>query len=195
VNDSPGERPGQPRALPDPNWERGGNAGQAIAVLGLCPPKVIELASDAFGRVCSALSAPRDDSDRCLSRWCRLAHPFTVRVLGRKQAPSRGGLTRPGAQRGARAPESGGCGAAGPAGPPSRRGRGAVAVAVVTARRAGTRRLKPRAARTRQIDTPAESGDRRESERSERPDEQDCRAGATAQRTRLMRCGRGRWSR
>lgn len=70
-------------------------------------------------------------------------------------------------------------------------GRGAVVVAVVTARRAGTRSQKPRGARTRDIDTPAQPGDRRESERSERPGEQDCRARAQAERTRLMRCGGG----
>lgn len=191
MNGSPEKRSGQPRALPADDWERGGNAEGAIAVLGLFSPKVIELASNAFGRARLALSVARGDSERSLFCWCRLARPSTVRVLGRKQAPSRGGLTRPGAQRGARAPESGGCGAVGPAGPRSC----AVAAAVVTARRAGTRRSKPRAARTRQIDTPAQPGDRRESERSERPGEQDCRAGATAQRTRLMRRGRGRWSR
>ena len=89
-----------------------------------------------------------------------------------------------GAEREHRNP-AGRCGAVGPAGPPSC----GEAVAVVTARRAGTRSWKPRTASTRHIDTPAQSGDRRESERSERPDEQDCRAGAMAQRARLMRCG------
>jgi hypothetical protein len=196
VNESPGERPGQPLRFPVVSWERdaAGNAEGAIAVLGLSSPKVKELPSEAFGRVRLALSGARGYSERCLFCWCRLTCPSTVRVLGRKQAPSRGGLTRPGAQPGGRAPESGGlrCGF-GPAGPLSC--AVAVAVAVVTARRAGTRRSKPRAARTRQIGTPAESGDRRERERSERPDEQDCRAGAQAQRTRLMRCGGGRWSR
>ena len=62
--------------------------------------------------------------------------------------------------------------------------------ASVTARRAGTRSQKPCEVSTRDIDTPAQSGDRRESERSERPDEQDCRAPAMAERAR--QCGRGR---
>lgn len=91
----------------------------------------------------------------------------------------------------ARAPESGvWCGA-------GRAGRascgGAEAVAVVTGRRPGTRVRKPCAVSTRDIAAAAQPGDRRESERSERPGEHDRRARAMAQRTRLVR-SRG-WSR
>ena len=68
--------------------------------------------------------------------------------------------------------------------------RGAVAVAVVTARRAGTRSRKPCAGSTRHIVAAAQPGERSESERSERPGEHARRAGAMAQRARLMRCGR-----
>ena len=68
--------------------------------------------------------------------------------------------------------------------------RGAVAVAVVTARRAGTRSQRPGTASTRDIAAAAQPGDRRESERSERPGEHDRRARAMAQRARLMRRGR-----
>jgi hypothetical protein len=97
----------------------------------------------------------------------------------------------------ARAPESGVWCGAGRAGRASCGGAEAVAVAVavVTGRRPGTRVRKPCAASTRHIDTPAQPGDRRESERSERPGEQDCRAGALAQRTRLMLLQSWGWSR
>ena len=189
MDDSPGERPGQPRrSLPVFSWERGGNARGAIAVLGLSPPKVIEFAPEAFGRLARfALSGARDDSEcRSIQRY-RLICSFPVRRLRRKQAPSHGGLTRAGAEPGGRAPESGGRTDA---------GRfsccGAVAAAVVTARRAGTRSRKPRTVSTRELDTLAQPGEWSESERSERPGEQDCRARATGERARRVWCG-GRW--
>jgi hypothetical protein len=95
----------------------------------------------------------------------------------------------------ARAPESGVWCGAGRAGRASCGGAEAVAVAVavVTGRRPGTRVRKPCAASTRDIAAAAQPGDRRESERSERPGEHDRRARAMAQRTRLVR-SRG-WSR
>ena len=117
----------------------------AIAAPDLSSPKVIGFASDAFGRVCLVLSGTRDDSKRRNTWAVSAASTVPARRLGRKRPPSHGGPTRPGAQRSEaeRAPESGGCGAVGPAGPPSC----AVVVAVVTARRAGARSLEPRTVR------------------------------------------------
>ena len=195
MDDSPGEGPGQPRrSLPVVRWERGGNAKGAIAVLGLSPPKVIDFAPEAFGRfVCFALNGVRGDSERHAIQQCRPTRPFPARRLWRKRGPSRGSPTRPGAQRLWREHRNPAWCGAGPAGLPSWCGRGAVAVGVVTARRAGTRSWKPRTVSTRELDTPAQPGDRRESERSERPGEQDCRARAMAERARRTR--RGGWSR
>ena len=102
---------------------------------------------------------------------------------GRKRPPSHGGPTRTGAQRSEHRNPAW-C-VAGPAGPPS----SAEAVAVVTARRAGTRTGKPSAASTRDIVAAAQANDRRESERSERFAEHDRRAPAMAQRAR--QCGHG----
>lgn len=126
------------------------------------------------------------------ARSCRHNHRSAVRAeagpLTGGPDPTRRAAERSGASTGIRR-----CVAVGPAGPPSCCGRGTVAVAVVTAQRAGTRRRKPRGASTRHIDTPAQPGERSERERSERPGEQDCRAGAMAQRTRLVWCGGRSW--
>mgnify|MGYP006968236343 CR=1 FL=1 len=56
MNDYPEEGSGQPRrSLPVVGWERGGQCREAIAVLGLSSPKVIEFVSEAFGCVCLVL--------------------------------------------------------------------------------------------------------------------------------------------
>ena len=145
---------------------------------------------DADGSRCLfalVLSGARDGSECGYGCDGSAAPTAATRRLRRKQAPCHGGLTRAGAQRLWREHRNPAWCVAGPAGRASR--CGAVAVVVVTARRAGTRSWKPRGARTRDIDTPAQPGDRRESERSERPGEQDCRYRAQAERTRLVRRG------
>jgi hypothetical protein len=186
VNGSPEEGSGQPRStIPVTSWDRGcGNAGVAIAVLGLSSPEDIGVVSDSFGCVCSVLSGARGDSERRETARCRLAGwPSGKARAARKREQEPGGgwgcleVIWPARRAGILVRR--GC------------GRGAVVVVVVTARRVGTRSQKPCGARTRDIDTPAQPGDRRESERSERPGEQDCRARAQAERTRLMRCGGG----
>ena len=137
VIDCPEEGSGHPwSTIPGSNWNRGWQSRGGIAVLGLSSPKVIGFASNAFGRACLVLSGARDDSEGRHGRRGSATATIPVRRLRRKQAPCHGGLTRAGAQPEGRAPESGGR----TPDAPSCCGCGAVAVAVVTARRAGTLR-------------------------------------------------------
>ena len=95
VNESPGVRPGQPLRFPVLCWERdaAGNAGMAIAVLGLSPAEVLGLTPDAEGRfACFLLRSVRTRCERVgTGDGCVTLPPAKARRGRCGERPERGG--------------------------------------------------------------------------------------------------------
>ena len=96
MNESPGGRPGQPLRFPVNGWERdaAGNAGRAIAVLGLSSAEVLGLTPEIAGwSVRLAVSGARERCERREKGECQQGHqqPAKARAARGAREQDRGG--------------------------------------------------------------------------------------------------------